>query len=256
MPAGELKTLEGKVETMNNKTKNNEVNPNTACTWLPESNCKEKGCKLHGQLACRWDPKEYNFLMGVIQLVPSLILTFALILVGIVTGNWWCMAILAWLIIMWPLGLEAFVLCRHCPYFTDCKKTMTCWALRFFPKWWKYDPKPLKSWEKFVVTYLIFAIPMFFWPVGWTGYGIYYIAINYQSFGLIALLGMIGLCFAVTLTHAQFFLTLWKSYCNRCVNFSCSFNKVPKETVDAYLDLNPVMKDAWIKSGYKVTKKK
>ena len=109
--------LEGKVETMNNKTKNNEVNPNTACTWLPESNCKEKGCKLHGQLACRWDPKEYNFLMGVIQLVPSLILTFALILVGIVTGNWWCMAILAWLIIMWPLGLEAFVLCRHCPYF-------------------------------------------------------------------------------------------------------------------------------------------
>jgi len=31
---------------------------------------------------------------------------------------------------------------------------------------------------------------------------------------------------------------------------------VPKETVDAYLDLNPVMKDAWIKSGYKVTKKK
>ena len=65
----------------------------TACTWLPESNCREKGCNLNGPLACRWDPKEYNFLMGVIQTPPSLIMTFTLILVGIITGNWWGMAI-------------------------------------------------------------------------------------------------------------------------------------------------------------------
>jgi hypothetical protein len=97
---------------------------------------------------------------------------------------------------------------------------------------------------------------MFFWPVGWAVYGIYYIAANYQSFGLIALLGMIGLCFAIVLTHLQFFLILWNKFCTRCVNFSCPYNKVPKETVDAYLELNPVMKEAWVKSGYKLDEPK
>jgi len=246
---------------MSSKTKQNreqtcDKNLNTACTWLPESNCKEKGCKLHDQLVCRWDPKEYNFLMGVIQAVPSLILTFTFVFIGIATGNWWSMLIFAWLIIMWPLGLEQLVLCRHCPFFTDSKKTLTCWALRFWPKWWKYSPRPLNKLEKIAVTHLLFSIPMFFWPVGWCAYGIYYMSVNYHSFGLIALLGMIGLCFAVVLTHIQFFLILWKGYCSRCVNFSCPFNTVPKETVDAYLELNPVMKTAWIRSGYKLGKTK
>jgi hypothetical protein len=229
-------------------------NPATACTWLPESNCKEKRCNLHNQLACRWDPKEYIFAMGVVQSVPSLILTFTFTYIGIATGNWWSMLIFGWLIVMWPLGFEQFVLCRHCPFFTDCKKTLTCWALRFWPKWWKYSPRPLNRLEKLSVSHLLFSIPMFFWPVGWCAYGIYYMATNYDSFGLIALLGMIGLSFAVTLTHAQFFLILWSRLCTRCVNFSCPFNKVPKETVDAYLEMNPVMKAAWIDSGYALNK--
>jgi len=227
----------------------------TACTWLPESNCKEKGCNLHDQLACRWDPRDYNFAMGVVQMPPTLMVTFAFVVVGIATGNWWGMILyFAWVIIMWPLGFEQLLLCRHCPYFTDSKKTLTCWALRFWPKWWKYSPRPMNKLEQVVFTHLIFSIPMFFWPVGWSGYGIYYIANNYDSFGLVALLGMIGLCFAVMLTHAQFFLILWSKFCTRCVNFSCPFNKVPKETVDAYLEMNPVMKAAWLDSGYEIDK--
>lgn len=230
------------------------INPATACTWLPESNCKEKGCNLHGPLACRWDPKEYAFAMGVVQSVPSIILTFTFVYIGMATGNWWSLAIFGWLIVMWPLGFEQFVLCRHCPFFTDCKKTLTCWALRFWPKWWKYSPRPLNRLEKFAVSHLLFSIPMFFWPVGWCAYGIYYMATHYDSFGFFGLLGMIGLSLAVTLTHMQFFLILWSKLCTRCVNFSCPFNKVPKETVDAYLEMNPVMKTAWIDSGYKMEK--
>ena len=224
----------------------------TACTWLPESNCAANDCKLKGPLACRWDPKEYNFIMGLIQTPQVLIMMAAFIILGVVTGNWWSMAIWAWIIIIWPLGLEPYVICRHCPFFTDEKKTLTCWALRYMPKWWKYDPRPLNRVEKFVVLYLLFIIPALVWPIGWTGYGIYYIATNYEAFGLAALLGMVGMCFAVTVCGIQFLAVLRANNCPRCVNFSCPLNKVPKELVDAYLMLNPVMKDAWVKNGYKI----
>ncbi len=239
---------------MNQETEGKEqatVNNNAsiACTWLSDSNCRDKGCKLHGSLACRWDAGEYSFLMGVVQIPPALIMTFTLVLVGVATGNWWGMAIFAWLVIIWPLGLETLVLCRHCPFFTDNGKTLTCWALRYWPKWWKYSPRPLQGWEKFVVTYLLFGLP-YVWPVGWAGYGIYHITANYSEFGLVALLGMIGACFATIVSGVQFFLILWAKACNRCVNFSCPFNEVPKQRVDAYLALNPVMKAAWIDSGY------
>lgn len=223
-----------------------------ACTWRPESYCEEHNCDLHGPLACRWDPKEYTFLMHVVQSPPSLIAVFAFVLVGLTTGNWWSFAILGWLVIMWPLGLETYVLCRHCPYFTDEGKTLTCWALRYEPIWWKYDPRPLNRWETFVVTYLLFMIPMLLWPMGWTAYGVYFIARDYQSFGLVALMGMIGMLFAVAVSAIQFFLILWSKACNRCVNYSCPFNKVPKETVDAYLRLNPCMKEAWVEHGYEL----
>jgi hypothetical protein len=233
----------------------NSNSPYGLCTWKDESNCREKGCALNkcNILACRWNPKEYNFIMGIIQTPPVLIMLFAFIMLGVMTGNWWSMAVFGWVIIIWPLGLETLVLCRHCPYFADSGKALTCWALRYMPKWWKYDPRPLNGLEKFVVVYLLFTIPMFVWPVGWASYGIYYIAKNYQTFGLTALLGMIGMCFAVAVSSIQFFLVLWANNCPRCVNFSCPFNKVSSNVVNEYLELNPVMKDAWIKNGYKLS---
>jgi hypothetical protein len=41
-------------------------------------------------------------------------------------------------------------------------------------------------------------------------------------------------------------------FCSRCVNFSCPLNSVPKHIVDAYLEQNPVMREAWVKSGYQL----
>ena len=224
----------------------------TACTWKDKSNCEKAGCTLHNQLACRWDPANYNFLMGTVQTPPTIIMILSLVMVGLATGNWWNMLIWVWVIIIWPLGLETFVLCRHCPYFTDEGTRLTCWALRYWRKWWKYSPRPLNGIEKFVVVWLLFFLPMFLWPVGWSAYGIYYIAAHYSQFGLVALFGMISMTVATALACGQFFLILWTKACTECVNFSCPFNKVPKKTVDAYLELNPVMKQAWIESGYKL----
>jgi hypothetical protein len=50
----------------------------------------------------------------------------------------------------------------------------------------------------------------------------------------------------------MFFWTLQKYTCSRCVNFSCPLNRVPKAVVDKYLEKNPVMKEAWERSGYKL----
>jgi hypothetical protein len=50
------------------------------------------------------------------------------------------------------------------------------------------------------------------------------------------------------------FTFLFTRICTKCVNFSCPFNRVPKELVDSYLDKNTDMKKAWIDSGYEPTK--
>ena len=52
------------------------------------------------------------------------------------------------------------------------------------------------------------------------------------------------------LAAAQFFVVLRYHYCSRCVNFSCPLNQIPKSVVDEYLRRNPVMREAWERSGY------
>jgi hypothetical protein len=47
-----------------------------------------------------------------------------------------------------------------------------------------------------------------------------------------------------------FALNLRRTVCTRCVNFSCPANRVPKPVIDAYLRLNPTMREAWEAAGY------
>ena len=61
---------------------------------------------------------------------------------------------------------------------------------------------------------------------------------------IIAILNLVG--------GIYFFLALRKYVCPRCVNFSCPLNRVPKRIVDAYLENNPIMKNAWESKGYKL----
>jgi hypothetical protein len=73
---------------------------------------------------------------------------------------------------------------------------------------------------------------------------------NYSEFGLIPLAGMIALTVGSLATSLSFVSMLNTFYCNKCVNFSCPYNTVPKVVVDDYLRKNKVMKEAWEKSGY------
>ncbi|MBC8275650.1 MAG: hypothetical protein H8E40_11875 [Chloroflexi bacterium] len=50
----------------------------------------------------------------------------------------------------------------------------------------------------------------------------------------------------------MFFWTLQRITCSKCVNFSCPLNGVPKPVVDRYLEKNPVMREAWERTGHQL----
>ena len=54
-----------------------------------------------------------------------------------------------------------------------------------------------------------------------------------------------GILLATILSFLTFYSLFLLTFCSKCINFSCAFNKVPKELVDEYLKRNPVIKNAW-----------
>ena len=99
---------------------------------------------------------------------------------------------------------------------------------------------------------MLFFSFLFIFPLAAEAYGIWFIAVNYAQLGLYALFGMIGITVATVLSGAQFYYILTNHFCSKCVNFSCPGNTVPKPIVDKYLAKNPLMREAWERSGYKL----
>lgn len=223
-------------------------NPYDICTWSDETGCID--CGLQGKLKCRLNPKDFWFF--ILNQIPSLVMAFfGLALIGLLTGAWWSLITYAVVCVtFWGLGLETRILCSHCPYWAEDSKTLHCWALTGSPKLWRYRPEPMNKLEKTVLV-LFFSFLVLF-PVFVEAYGIWLMSVNYAEFGLYALLGMIGVTLATLMVGLQFLYILVYYFCSKCVNFSCPLNRIPKSMVDEYLERNPVMKEAWGKSGYKL----
>jgi hypothetical protein len=219
-----------------------------SCTWDEESHCAD--CELKETLGCRLDKKEFRFFM--INQIPSLFLAlFGLVLVGLAAGAWWPLIVtVAICVILWGLGLETRVLCSHCPYWTEASRTLHCWALTGSYKFWRYRPEPIGKGEKGILM-SVFSFLLVF-PICVEAYGIWFMSVSYQQFGLYALLGMIAVTVATILAVMQFSAVLRHDFCSRCVNLSCAMNTVPKAIADKYLEKNPVMKEAWDKSDYRL----
>ena len=217
------------------------------CTWADESGCI--GCELQGKLNCRWDGKLLRFFL--LNQVPSLVLAFfGIALTAVLTGSWWALVAYAILCIaLWGFGIETRFLCSHCPYYAEDGRTLHCLALHGSRKLWRYRPEPMNRLEKTVMA-VFFSLLLLF-PVLVEAYGIWFMSVNYAGFGSIALLGMIGVALATIMAGLQFVYILIRDFCSRCVNFSCPLNRVPRSMVSAYLERNPVMKEAWLESGYK-----
>jgi hypothetical protein len=143
---------------------------------------------------------------------------------------------IGWMFVFWIFFFgfwEIKILCSHCPFYAKEGFGLECIANFGCPKFWKYNPAPINRWEKFqlVVGFgILFGYPIYFSIIGE----------QYLWAGLTALGTIV------------FFVILGRNTCSKCVNFSCLFNRVPKEVVDEYLQKNEVMRKAWEEAGYKI----
>jgi hypothetical protein len=224
-------------------------NPHNICTWDERSDCAN--CGIQGELHCKWDKKILHGFYAT-SLPPIAIAIFGMVVVGILTGAWWML--IAYVIYI-PLMLGIFetrFLCSHCPYYAEDSKTLHCLANHGNPKIWRYRPGPLNRLEKLMMVSLAIAMIFFLAPLVVEGYGIWFVAVNYAEYGLISLMGLVGIMVASLLAGVSFVLVLKTFFCNTCVNFSCPMNTVPKTVIDEYLKKNDVMRKAWEESGWSI----
>ena len=219
------------------------------CTLDEHSECNN--CMIQNKLACKWDEKIKNC-FAAIGFPPILIAISGMVIIGIVTSAWWpLIAYIVYFMSMFSV-FEIRFLCSHCPYYAGEGKTLRCLGNHGSPKLWRYHPEPMNKLEKFLMRFAVITMIFFILPFSILGYGIWYFASHYAVYGLISLLGLIGITFATFLSSMTFVVVLKTFFCSQCVNFSCPLNTVPKSIADAYLRKNPVMKEAWEKSGYTI----
>ena len=206
----------------------NVQNPHGICSCSDESRCGN--CGQSKELNCRFNYK--GLLQFYLIFLPFLIFS----LIGVREAGyssfikgWGVMAIVFFG--FW----EIYILCSHCPYYARKGFTLKCLANHGCPKFWKYNPGPIGSFKK---AQLIIGF------IAMGGYPFIFMALGNQP--LYFVLSLAGLMF--------FFGALLRFKCTRCINFSCFFNRVPKELADDYIIKNPVMKEAWEKAGYRFDK--
>lgn len=151
----------------------------------------------------------------------------------IVAGYGWYL--LAWLAysLFFFFVWEARVLCSHCPMWAEESRVLHCHANGGVVKIWPYRPGPMSRSEQ--VQFLVGAGM-------WAGFPFVFMLLGGEY--LLALIGLVAVASGV--------YGVLRTACNRCLNFSCPGNTVPKEVVDDYLRRNPVMRAAWEASGYRL----
>jgi len=211
-----------------------------ACTWKSEAECGD--CHLKVSLGCRYSKRDFWFF--TLNQVPVMTMAlFSLVFIGVLAGMWWALILyVAAGIVFFGLGLETRVICSHCPYWTADSKKLNCWAYPNTPKFWRYRPGPMNWLEK--ATLIFFFCFLGFFPVLMILWGIWLVASASLATGALIIWGLAGTATATLLAVLQFFYILKFYYCSRCVNFACPFNRVSIEIRRAYLDKNPVMKEA------------
>jgi hypothetical protein len=214
------------------------------CIANEDSNCAD--CEINELLFCRFEKKyAYMFMLG--NTFYRILAISILIITGFMLGHWWMVGSYTGMVILTFFIIEPRLLCSHCPYYEKDGKFLKCWALRGMPKLWKYRPEPMRKWEKILM--LIFGTFIDMFPFVGVIWGIVVFARNPSALlGLGIALIVISVIF--TIVAFVFGEYLIRGNCKRCANFSCGMNRVDKETINKFLEKNPKMKEAWIKSGW------
>lgn len=219
-----------------------DLNPHHLCTWDKDSNCK--GCKNDKRLHCKWDSE---ILLGffLIYIPFGFTSIFGLSVVGWLTRAWWWLIAYIIFCVIFFVFVEIRILCSHCPYYAGPGKILKCHANNGAVKWYKYYPEPMNKFEKLLLLICFAFFGLF--PIAAEIYGTWFAYTNFTYNHLADHLLMIGLLISTLLTCITFFGILQIFFCPKCPNFSCPFNRVPKDEKDAYLDKNEVVKKAWEK---------
>lgn len=184
----------------------------TICIWEDKAVCEI--CNLKGKLHCHLNHKISIIFMlpfllfSVPTLIGLILLSFPLNV--IVIGSW--IGYMVFFFMVW----EPPILCAHCPFYAEDAKILHCSINYGFYKTAKFNPKPISLSEKiqFVIgANLLFIIPMIFLIIGhmWL---------------------YLGLSVAGTIT---WYLVLQFKICTVCINFSCIFNRAPKDLKEQFL---------------------
>jgi hypothetical protein len=113
------------------------------------------------------------------------------------------------------LLLEYKFFCTHCPHYCNDTPTTNCMFLWFVPKFFKKNPKPLKSVD-IVMLILGFSITIFF-PIYWL----------IQSWQL---------CIVYFLSWVVLALTIKRYECCRCIYFNCPANTVEEDIKKEFIN--------------------
>jgi len=219
----------------------------TSCTHRDDSDCEN--CKNKDRLDCKWERKLLLRFMYV--MLPAFFFGFGGIVIGAVyTGWWWRLgATISYLALFFIV--ETRILCSHCPYYAEDGKILHCLANHGFFKYARYHPEPLNLFEKtlLVIGFILFGVCF---PLAQV-YSLVIVVRGLASYSL-TILAVLAVILALTVISVIIaFTLLFTRICPNCVNFSCPFNSVPKEFIDAYLEQNPEMKEAWLEKGYKMS---
>lgn len=187
-----------------------------------------------------WARASEGQLMRTFDRKPLLLFLFGFIVVaipvviGLVTAGFG-IALLFWIIFL-TFFLQVWenrILCSHCPHYASEGRILRCHGNYGLFKLWKYNPGPMSLSEQIQMVVGVSILIGF--PFPFLILGQQWLLLIFASLGAIV-----------------FGAILFGWLCLRCVNFSCPFNRVPKDVVDSFLKENPKMRKAWEKKGYRL----
>jgi hypothetical protein len=206
---------------MNNE-RDKSRNPHNLCTWNSVEECRD--CSIGGHLNCRFSAK------ALLKFVSVFLVFFSIAAIGVIRAGY------GWYVLGWIMFMIFYfgfwvtrILCSHCPYYAESSRTLHCIANYGCPKIWEYHPEPMSLSGKvqlLIALTILMGYPFPFLILGRELIFVFVAALSILSI-VISLLGFI---------------------CRRCVNFSCPLNRVPKWLARRYLEMNPIMQQAWEKN--------
>ena len=204
----------------------NKSNPYNICTWKSENDCGN--CNDKEDLNCRFSgAKLFQFYL--------LCLPFAIPAIMGVIQSGYSFYLSGWVImgVVFFGFLEIYLLCSHCPFYALKEPGIVCIANFGCPNFFRYQPGPISKSKKILLVFGF--IIMGGYPFVFMILGRQYLYFFITLFGLILFWGV-----------------MLKFRCTRCVNFSCVFNRVPKNIVNSYLRKNHTMAKAWEDAGWQI----